>query len=273
MHLVAISNIKTAANAYKILKPVDNRDMAIILDIILLCIIIYVGAYIGLSFVSMSLLMKLLCSGLITFVAVSLIRFAYSKLNGKEIKYRKFITYLIWQGEDYAKELLAQLCLESQKPFEDRGEYLLIDGAAVFLWTKYGNLSADTMVKFYRTCKKDGITKAYVLTTNGDKKVLAFVKSFGDVILMFSTFKPIYKKLKSQNSLPEDVKIKIPAKEMFFLVLQTAFNRKNGFRFIGVSALLLAISFVTPFKNYYVALASVNLALSLGCLISGFIKK
>ena len=174
------------------------------------------------------------------------------------------MTYLIWQGEDYTKSILEKLC-ENKCEFQDKGEYVLIDGKAVFIWTKYGSISADTMVRYYRICKKDNLQKAYILTTNGDKKNTAFIKNFG-VLLLYCNFKQVYSAVKKNNLLPADSKTKIPAKQMFSMIVQTAFTRKNGFRFIGISLLLLLISFVTPFTNYYIALASVNLAFAITCM-------
>ncbi len=245
--------------------------MAILLDLILLTIIIYLGSYIMLSFLSMGLAFNLICSALITIVAITLIKKIMLKNSSQNIKYRKFVTYLIWQGEDTAKTLLRDLCGAAR--FEDRGEYVLIDGKAVFLWTKYGAVSPDTVVRFYRACKKDEVSQAYILSTNCDKKTMAFVKSFGDVSLSFSTFKQVYRSLKKQNKLPSDIKEKVPTAQLLKLIFQSAFNRKNGFRFAGISVLLLAISFFTPFRNYYITLAAINLALSASCLIASFIRR
>lgn len=181
------------------------------------------------------------------------------------MSYRKYVTHLIWQGEEYTKSILAKLC-ENKRDFQDMGEYVLIDGKPVFLWTKYGSISADTMVKYYRICKKNNILKAYILTTNGDKKTTAFMKNFGDIILVYTNFKQVYNSVKKENLLPQDSKTKIPAKQVLSMIMQTAFTRKNGFRFIGISLLLLLISFVTPFTNYYIALAGINLAFAITCM-------
>ena len=239
--------------------------MSIILDLMLLTIIIFISSYICLSFLSMGLGVKLLCSALITIVITSLAKRLLFKSKSQDINFRKFVTYLIWQGEDKAKELLQQLCADGE--FEDKGEYVVANGKTIFLWTKYGSISADTIVKFYRTCKKNSIDEAYVLTTNGDKKMMTLVKSFGDVTILFSSFKPVYKKLKKQNKLPTDIREKIPTAQLIKLIFHSAFTRKNGFRFAGVSLLLLAISFFTPFGKYYLALASINLVLAIVCLI------
>lgn len=241
------------------------QDMAIILDLILLTLTVFVAAYIGVYFLPLNLPLRLVLSALISIVIVSLIRRAFFKPRNNKMSYRKYVTYLIWQGEDYAKEIIAKLC-EGKKPFQDMGEYILIDGTPVFLWTKYGSISADTMVKFYRTCKKNNMQKAYILTTNGDKKTSAFIKNFGDVMLIYSNFKQVYNAMRKNDLLPQDSKNKIPAKQMMSMIIQTAFTRKNGFRFIGVSLLLLLISFVTPFANYYITIASVNLAFAIACM-------
>ena len=239
--------------------------MSIILDLILTTFIIFIASYICLSFLPIGLGIKLLCSALISIVISSLVKRLLFKGKSSEINYRKFVTYLIWQGEDKAKELLQELCVD--KAFEDKGDYVIADGKAIFLWTKYGSISADTIVKFYRTCKKNSIEEAYVLTTNSDKKMMALIKSFGDVTISFYTFKPIYRHLKKQNKLPNDIREKIPAAQLVKLIFHTAFTRKNGFRFVGVSLLLLAISFFTPFGKYYLTLASINLVLAVVCLV------
>ena len=245
--------------------------MSIILDLILLTFIIFISSYICLSFLTMGLGIKLLCSALITIVIVTLVKKILLKGKSQDINYRKFVTYLIWQGEDKAKELLRSLCADGE--FEDNGEYVVINGKAIFLWTKYGSISADTIVKFYRICKKNSVDSAYVLTTNSDKKMIALVKSFGDVTISFSTFKSVYRHLKKQNKLPNDIREKIPTSQLVKLIIGSAFTRKNGFRFVGISILLLAISYFTPFGRYYLILASINLILALICLIKAFQDK
>ncbi|MDE6189241.1 MAG: hypothetical protein K2G37_03005 [Clostridia bacterium] len=245
--------------------------MSILLDIILLTAIVFLAAYICLSFISMSLGIKLLTSGLITILFVTLIKKLFFKKNSNVISYRRFVTYLIWQGEERAKELLKETCQDGN--FEDKGEYVIADSKVIFLWTKYGSISADTAVKFYRTCKKDNIDEAYILTTNSDKKMMGLIRSFGDVALTYCTFKDVYRRLRKQDKLPADVREKIPAAQLLKLIFHSAFTRKNGFRFVGISLLLLAISFFTPFRNYYIILASINLALSIGCLVAGLIRR
>ena len=239
--------------------------MAVILDLILLTLTCFVGAYVAVYFLPLSLPFRLILSALIAMLIVGFARKLIFKPNGGKMSYRKYVTYLIWQGEDCAKKALESLCAD-KRDFRDMGEYVTIDGIAVFLWTKYGAISADTMVKFYRTCKSNNISKAYILTTNGDKKTKAFIKNFGDVALIYTNFKPIYNALKKREALPPDSKYKISAKQTLSMILQTAFTRKNGFRFIGVTLLLLAISFVTPFANYYIAIASVNLCFAIACM-------
>ena len=239
--------------------------MAIILDLILLTLTVFVTAYIGAYFLPLNLPLRLVLSALISIVTVSAIRRAFFKPRNNKMSYRKYVTYLIWQGEDYTKDTIAKLC-ENKKNFEDMGEYILIDNTPVFLWTKYGSISADTMVRYYRICKKNNLQKAYVLTTNGDKKTTAFIKNFGDVMLIYSNFRQIYNAVRKNDLLPQDSKTKVPVKQMLSMIIQTAFTRKNGFRFIGVSLLLLLISFVTPFANYYITIARINLALAIACM-------
>ena len=238
--------------------------MAIIIDLILLTLTTFVAAYIGVYFLPLNLPMRIVLSSLITIVIVSIIRKLFFKANNNRISYRKYVTYLIWQGEDYTKGILAKLC-EDKCQFQDKGEYILIDDKAIFLWTKYSAISADTMVRYYRVCKQNNIQKAYVLTTNGDKKTTAFIKNFG-VLIIYSNFKQVYNAAKKDNLLPADSKTKVPAKQVLTMIMQTAFTRKNGFRFIGISLILLLISFVTPFTDYYIALASVNLAFAIACM-------
>lgn len=255
---------------YILLSFVYNSNMAYFFDVILLTIIIFIIAYILLSFVAMPFAMQLVTSMLTTFVIVGSICKIFFRDKKHAMSYRNFITYLIWQGEDYTKTLLSDVT--DSKNIEDKGEYLLTDDTAVFLWTKYGRLSADTLVRLYRICAKDGIKKAKILTTNSDKKSLSFVKRFGDVVITFESFKPLYRKLKSLNRLPQVQNQKVNRIQLLSLIFESAFTRRNGFRFVAVSLLLVAISLVTPFSDYYLILASINLILAITCLIRSFIK-
>lgn len=245
--------------------------MALGADIILLTAIVFLIAYILFSFLSMPFALQLACAILATVVIITTVCKFLRKDKKNGMSYRNFLTYLIWQGEDYAKELIKSVAVD--KVFEDKGEYVTLDGTALFLWTKYGRLSADSLVRLYRICVKNGIPRAKILTTNPDKKSLSFVKRFGEVIITFDSFKPLYKKLKAQDKLPAVKKDKTDKKEWLKLVLESAFTRKNGFRFVGVSLLLVAISIVTPFSDYYLALASINLLFALACLIKSIREK
>lgn len=244
--------------------------MALGADIILLTAIVFMIAYIFFSFLAMPFAMQLACAALTALVIAATVNKFFLKDKKNGLSYRNFLTYLIWQGEDYAKTLLSSAYGEG---YEDMGEYVKKDGKAVFLWTKYGRLSADTLVRLCRICTKEGIREAKILTTNPDKKALSFVKRFGDVAVTFDSFKPLYKKLKSKDLLPSVKREKNDKRRYLKLVLESAFTRKNGFRFAGVSMLLVAISFLTPFSDYYLALASVNLVFALVCLIRSLIDK
>ena len=245
--------------------------MAFGVDIILLTAIVFLIAYILFSFLSMPFALQLVCAALATIVIVATVNKFFCKDRKRGMNYRNFLTYLIWQGEDYTKELLKSVAKD--KVFEDKGEYVMIQDTAVFLWTKYGRLSADSLVRLYRICVKDGIRQAKILTTNPDKKSLSFVKRFAEVVITFDSFKPLYKQLKSQNTLPDLKTDKIDKRRFFKLILESAFTRKNGFRFVGVSVLLVAISFVTPFANYYLTLATINLIFALACVIKSLSGK
>ena len=240
--------------------------MAIIFDLILMTLTIFVATYVGVYFLPFNLPMRLILSALITFALTTFIGRILFKPRDNKISYRRFITYLIWQGEGYTKQLLQSLCGNSHS-FEDKGDYVLIDGKAVFLWTKYGAISADSLVRFYRISKDNNLISAHILTTNGDKKTSAFIKNFGDIMLAYCNFKQVYKAAKKYDALPTTTRDKIPLRQLLSMIFQTAFTRKNGFRFIGISLLLLLISFVTPFSSYYIVIASVNLIFAITCLI------
>ncbi len=117
--------------------------MAIFIDLILLTLTTFVSAYIGLYFLPLNLPMRLILSALITFVAVSFIRRFFFKSRNNKMSYRKYVTHLIWQGEEYTKSILAKLC-ENKRDFQDMGEYVLIDGKPVFLGTNSGSVLANT---------------------------------------------------------------------------------------------------------------------------------
>lgn len=250
---------------------VNIYGMALIIDIILITTITFLVSYIFLSFLEMSFLLQLICAMLCAFVISSIIYKLFFKDKKGTMSYRNFLTYLIWKGEDYAKTLISSS--NKDKTYEDRGEYIMLDDTAIFLWTKYGRLSADTLVRLYRICIKDDIKKAYIITTNTDKKSLSFVKRFCDVIMVFDNFKPLYKKLRQQNILPEVKSQKTSKKQIFSAIFHTAFTRKNAVRFVCVSILLLAISFVTPFTNYYIFLSSLNLIFATICLVASIKRK
>ncbi|MEG1535732.1 MAG: hypothetical protein RR416_02035 [Clostridia bacterium] len=185
--------------------------------------------------------------------------------NSTCMTYSEYITYCVVQGNDYVKSAI--ISTHPQLNWKVGDDFLIVGDTIIFLWIKFGNLSPDTLVKFYHIAKRENSAKVYVLTTSKDKKIISFSKSFGDIIFCINDIKELYKFQKSCNFLPQNTAKKMSFKQIFLLILSYAFSKKYCKRYLFVAIILLLMSFLTPLKTYYLISAAVCLLLATCCLI------
>lgn len=185
--------------------------------------------------------------------------------NERRLSYRDFATYCMLEGEDCVRALLQSLAGER---YADCGQWLYVDGKIVFLWVKFGGLSADSAANIYRVCRDHKLEKAYLLTAAKDRKNIAMMRRFCKSYIVFIDLKTLYNALKKRGKLPAVKPHRLPLPETAKLAFAGAFTKKNGVRLLIAAAVLVGASFLTPLTTYYLTLAGITLALSAVCLFA-----
>lgn len=194
--------------------------------------------------------------------------FAYLVRGGRKRRtdYRSFVTYCILADE---KEVVPYFVRAGyvKDTTPDDGLYPAENGA-VSLFLKFSCPSRDNIVALYKKCREKGIKKLTVLCARFERPTTAVACAMPEVEIKFVTLKPLYKKLKKSGALDGEAVRPAPHATLKTL-LPVIFSTKNSYRFAGASLLLYALSLLTPLKAYYIAVATVTLALAVVSRIYG----
>ena len=180
------------------------------------------------------------------------------------MRYGDWVTYCVLNGKEYILSLISRL--SPQLNVSDNKDYVLIDGQAVFLWTKFSGISPDSIANMCSICIKDGYNFAYVLCTESNKNSLYFAERISNVQLKFCNLKRVYKSAVKQGLLPNKTQ-RPSSKYLISTIFHSLLDRSNVKRFVCVSVILLIFSFITPLSAYYLVISSIALVLALLCLV------
>ncbi len=205
--------------------------------------------------------------GLSCLIGLVVALYLFSRQNARKhsMRYADFVTYLIVNGDEKLLDIVKEL--DSTLSIIKKDNMYLWNGVPIFLWLKFGNISADSIVAMCNTCKKYNFSQAYVIASSKDKNALSLSKKLCQINLTFYDLKNIYKSAEKSNILPKKQKYKGYYKQTFLLVLSTIFDNKNTKRYMFVSFVLLLLSFLTPLWVYYLTLSSISLVLAVICII------
>lgn len=188
-----------------------------------------------------------------------------TRKSKRNLRYRDFATYCMLQGDSYVRDLIKDL---AGNRYEDCGQWIHVDGKDVFLWVKFGGISADTAANFYRVCRDNGIRKAYLLSAAKDRKNTALIRRYCDAYFVSVDLKALYNALAQAEKLPNIKPKKLPFRHNVRLALSVAFTRKNGVRLLAAAAVMVGVSFLTPFTTYYLTISAITLILAAACMFA-----
>lgn len=184
----------------------------------------------------------------------------------------KLARELALRGNAYAVELL---CDAYDKRVagsaENKGDYLVTRGRAVFCRFKFNDVNAEDVAAIYRKLEdlKNAGTCFSEVTICGksfDKNALLLAEALPYKVHVVRA-RAVYRFLRESYNLPKlTTKIKmsrLPVRELATVVL----SRRNVKYYLFAAVILGMFSFFTPLKIYYIALSAVNLALALGAII------
>lgn len=243
---------------------VNTWSMNILIDKIWIIISSMLGCLIVCTFARLSFWTSLLFAFI---VGTSIALYLFSRKIGRKntMRYEDFVTYLIVEGEDKLVSIVK--CMDDSLSIDKKDNVYFFGSVPVFVWLKFGNISADSIVAMCKTCKKYNFSKAYVIASSKDKNALTLSKKLCQINLMFYDLKNIYKYAEKSNLIPKNIKYKGYYRQTFLFVLSTIFDSKNIKRYMLVSTILLVLSFLTPLTSYYLTLSSISLAFAIVCVI------
>lgn len=236
--------------------------MAKTLDYISLTIILLILSFVvgALIFDSLWLSLAVACS--LSFAVVAFLKFA------SRGKYRYnpqlLATEFCIQGNEYVVKLLASALKNAE--IENSSNYILLENCLIFSLFKFGMISSQDVANMAKIARNHGITKVFALGYGIERKAFQ-VANYCRINLKLVKINAIYRFLDKHGALP-DLSHK---KQKFSLhtLFETIFSRANLKYYLFSGAVLIATSFITPLRTYYVVCGSISLLLALFCLIFG----
>ena len=125
---------------------------------------------------------------------------------------------------------------------------------------KFEGLTKTDIVKAYNKITKN--ERAIIYTAYCDEKTLDFSHLFGNKIEVVY-YEKVYELLKNANLLDEvrrDLNFSLPKKKGSF---KGFLNKKRAKKFFAFGAVFLLLSFIVPFKLYYIISGAIFIILSL----------
>lgn len=181
----------------------------------------------------------------------------------------KLYTYLALMGSDYTTSLVSSIISPQLNPAICDGA-IFIDNdnvtEMVYCSVKFGQSGSEDIAKAIRLAIKKDVAKVYFISPNVDRRALSIVNS-SYVKFEFINGKSLYKAIEKANAMPE-INYKKNAVKPITMLAGNALNKRNGIRFIIVSSIMVAMSYITPLRVYYLIVASITFILSLLCYIS-----
>lgn len=234
------------------------------IDKIWIGLILFLGVWIVLSLLKMPLWVCA-ASGAIALLPYLIWCYTRTERSGDRESYRTYLLQSMILGDDCIKPQISAMLGEGAT---DMGEYFLSDGTAYFYWIKFGSISADTVVRYYRLCREHGISKAVIFTTSKDRKLLSITRQLRDCSMHMQDYRIVYRYHKQHHSLPHLTMHRPPRRERMQIVAEQVFSPANARRFLWVGCVIFLLSFLTPIRTYYLIVAGINLLFSLICLIT-----
>lgn len=132
---------------------------------------------------------------------------------------------------------------------------------------KFSPTSADDAARFYRAAKKQRADTVIVLGRQPSRGVMVLTSNL-EVRFRFLQSNKLHKFLLNQNALmPKPRKVKKPLKPSFRAVFNGFFLRERAKYFLLSGISIAALSFLTPYKIYYIVVSGVCMTFAVVCLL------
>ena len=180
-----------------------------------------------------------------------------------------YLNQLMYHPKPLNLKLFCEIARKKDPEARVRTDYVFTrhDGKTAGLFPLFpcGALSPDQVLEVYRRAKAAGLDQAFILTNTASPEALRFAAALWDVQVsvlgqntvwrLFKTYS-VYPKLTTR---PKEVRTPLD-------IFRRAFSRRRfkGYFLSGLG--LFVLSFLTPFRVYYLVAGSLLLVLALLCL-------
>ncbi len=254
-------------SAFNFAGYVKNTDMHRYVDAFFILLGVFVASFVFTGLVAANFALKLCVAFLSTAAFAAAVAFFTKGGKRKNADYRTFVTYCIISDEKKIADMFRRAGVIDASERDANGFYPCGDGAAE-LHLKYSGPSKDQIVSLYKKCVAAEIKKLVVICTGFDRASVAVACTLPEVQFRFKSLKTIYRKAKKAGLVGRD-ELKPASRPSLKTLLPVVFNTKNSYRFAFSSLVLYAMSFLTPLRAYYIAVATVVLVLAVVSRVYG----
>lgn len=231
--------------------------MSRIIDYIALGLILFVFSFALAMLATNSIAIALIFSLALCFASLFTIKYV-SLIFQKPYSWDRLEVHLCMQGSEYAINLLKST-IKNDK-IESGFSYIILKNSVIIANFKFSALSYADINEACKIAKKHGKNEIYMLTKAIDRKAYQIATMQNIKVQPIKT-KQFFKYLSKHNALPNLKKIKRKFDiKMFFEIV---FSRRNLRSYMFSGIILIATSFLTPLKVYYISIGSILLALAL----------
>lgn len=211
---------------------------------------------------NLKLLLATLCSVLLVIIIS-----VFQKYTNKRLNYKNFEILASVKGNDYIMDKL--LLALNHLNFVKQNDYLINDEKIIiFCSVKFGSISPDEILKLDKIAKQMHSCKCYLVGKELQKISTITLYNYADNF-KFIPLKVVFKLLKSKKLLDKKLNYKIGKLNYSKNIFDIIFAKNNIKKFLLVSLFLFALSFIIPFKKYYIILGCLNIVFATIALIRG----
>lgn len=184
----------------------------------------------------------------------------------KYISYSDYCLLCRLNGDDWLKKEVAAI-MSCKFECNIKGGGVMCGDTYIHVNSKFSPVSLDALTAVYRGAKADGLTYVGILQIGKDNRALSLSRRLGDVKIEFLSFKKFYKLAACIGRVPAVTPRHINRRKILVSAIPVIFGRANAIRFVVVSLILTLMSYITPFKTYYLSIAAVAAAAAIVCMI------
>lgn len=221
------------------------------IDYIVLRIIVFVLAFVIASLYIDNLWLSVAISATVTLLASLLLDLITGGRHRRA--YAAYADGLIFGGNE---SVMAEVEKVTGLKGNITDNYLFADSKLVINAVKFGNVTGDEIIRYYRLLKKLNAEETYIIARHLDRRAMSVLNSV-DANILYIPLKRLYhlsKPLKIENNKRRRRKISD--------AFRFALSRANASKYLFTSLVLGIMSIFTPLKTYYLVLSGVTALLA-----------